>query len=82
MLSATVIFLSTGMDPAGPNFDDFGNQVILDASDASFVDIIHTNAKPLRNFGKLKNNIPLYSITQCYKVQLSSRNVSTVTKLM
>ncbi|XP_071119079.1 pancreatic triacylglycerol lipase-like [Haliotis cracherodii] len=41
----------TGMDPAGPNFDDFGNQVILDASDASFVDIIHTNAKPLRNFG-------------------------------
>ncbi|CAL4176279.1 unnamed protein product, partial [Meganyctiphanes norvegica] len=34
----------TGLDPAGPLFYDLPNDRILDASDASFVDIIHTNS--------------------------------------
>jgi hypothetical protein len=39
------------MDPAGPSFDGFAENVILDLSDAAFVDVIHTNAKPLSEGG-------------------------------
>ncbi|XP_057335593.1 pancreatic lipase-related protein 3-like [Microplitis mediator] len=35
----------TGLDPAGPFFDSVGEDAILNAEDADFVDVYHTNAK-------------------------------------
>lgn len=35
------------MDPAGPFFENFDLSVRLDPSDAKFVDVIHSNAKPM-----------------------------------
>ena len=37
----------TGLDPAGPNFDGMSPLVRLDQTDASFVDIIHSDAEIL-----------------------------------
>lgn len=39
------------MDPAGPYFDSLPREVRLDQSDAQFVDVIHTNAKSVLQFG-------------------------------
>ncbi|XP_035212905.1 pancreatic lipase-related protein 3-like [Stegodyphus dumicola] len=33
----------TGLDPAGPGYEDRPNVAVLDSSDALFVDVIHTN---------------------------------------
>ncbi|GFR28891.1 hypothetical protein TNCT_542861, partial [Trichonephila clavata] len=33
----------TGLDPAGPYFRNVANNVKLDTSDATFVDVIHSN---------------------------------------
>ncbi|KAH9523411.1 hypothetical protein Btru_039960 [Bulinus truncatus] len=41
----------TGMDPAGPKFESYSSWVRIDASDAHYVDIIHTDAEPLINAG-------------------------------
>ncbi len=38
--------LISGLDPAGPYFRGMPDHVKLDASDAAFVDIIHTMGKP------------------------------------
>ncbi|KAK6635543.1 hypothetical protein RUM44_000795 [Polyplax serrata] len=37
----------TALDPAQPGFEGFDKLVRLDKSDAEFVDVIHTSAKPL-----------------------------------
>ncbi|KAK7491933.1 hypothetical protein BaRGS_00016779, partial [Batillaria attramentaria] len=37
----------TGMDPAGPDFQGYRPAVILDKTDAQFVDNIHTNGKTI-----------------------------------
>ncbi|KAK3579098.1 hypothetical protein CHS0354_022117 [Potamilus streckersoni] len=41
----------TGLDPAGPAFEDSPIQVRLDATDAIFVDVIHTDAEHLFYLG-------------------------------
>ncbi|XP_041480797.1 pancreatic triacylglycerol lipase-like isoform X1 [Lytechinus variegatus] len=41
----------TGLDPAGPYFEDTDPIVRLDPSDATYVDVIHTDTDPLYNFG-------------------------------
>ena len=44
-------FSSTGLDPAGPLFESYSEDVKLDPSDAKFVDVIHTDAVPLIDTG-------------------------------
>ncbi|KAI8793125.1 inactive pancreatic lipase-related protein 1 [Biomphalaria glabrata] len=46
----------SGLDPAGPLFENTDTRVCLDSSDAMFVDVIHTNGKPLilLGFGTLQ----------------------------
>ena len=46
-----IICISVGMDPAGPLYDKMDVHVRLDPSDALFVDVIHSNAKPLVDMG-------------------------------
>lgn len=41
----------TALDPAGPNFNEMPESVRLDRGDATLVDVIHTNGKPLYLFG-------------------------------
>ncbi|XP_068239887.1 endothelial lipase-like [Palaemon carinicauda] len=47
----------TGLDPAGPSFECVKEDEVLDASDADFVDIIHTNSGCLSR-GHLGYRIP------------------------
>ena len=46
-----IIILLTGLDPAGPGFDEAELEVRLDPADALFVDVIHTDAQHTLHFG-------------------------------
>ncbi|XP_063222699.1 pancreatic lipase-related protein 2-like isoform X2 [Bacillus rossius redtenbacheri] len=48
--NVTRIARITGLDPAQPLFEDFPNEVLLDPSDAVFVDIVHTDAEQFLPF--------------------------------
>ena len=48
-LTADFIFLTSALDPAGPLFEDYEKDVRIDATDANYVDVIHTDGD---NFGK------------------------------
>jgi len=41
----------TGLDPAAPMFEGYGDRVKLERSDARFVDVIHTDIVPLHEGG-------------------------------
>ncbi|XP_030852779.1 pancreatic triacylglycerol lipase isoform X2 [Strongylocentrotus purpuratus] len=41
----------TGLDPAGPYFEDMDTIVRLDTTDADFVDVIHTDTDPIYKLG-------------------------------
>ena len=43
--------LSTGLDPAQPYFEDTQPEVRLDATDAEFVDIVHTDGRDIIYIG-------------------------------
>ena len=43
----------TGLDVAGPYFEDMDPVVRLDTTDADFVDVIHTDTDPIYTFGRL-----------------------------
>ncbi|XP_076462116.1 pancreatic lipase-related protein 2-like [Babylonia areolata] len=45
------LYRITALDPAGPLFDKFSPTLDLDSTDARFVDVIHSNAKPLNSGG-------------------------------
>ncbi len=51
MHGLTAHTVTSGMDPAGPDFQNWNNAVLLDKSDAQFVDAIHTNGKTLLEGG-------------------------------
>lgn len=40
-----------GLDPAGPFFEGLDEEVRLNPSDAGFVDVVHSNGKPLMDGG-------------------------------
>ncbi|XP_076444370.1 pancreatic lipase-related protein 2-like [Babylonia areolata] len=41
----------SGLDPAAPQFENYGDAVKLEKTDAMFVDVIHTDAEPLHEAG-------------------------------
>lgn len=49
------------MDPAGPLFERYAEQVRLDPSDAKFVDVIHSDALPIEDAGKHLNHFDFES---------------------
>jgi hypothetical protein len=45
------LVVSTGLDPAGPLFDKYDPLARLDAEDAVFVDVVHTDTEGVFNLG-------------------------------
>ena len=43
--------MSTALDPAAPLFSSYDVSLDLDKTDAMFVDVVHSNAKPLQSGG-------------------------------
>ena len=49
--NASVNNFVSGLDPAGPYFQNTPEEVRLDSSDADFVDVIHSDAEKLLDLG-------------------------------
>lgn len=75
------------MDPAGPLFERYAEQVRLDPSDAKFVDVIHSDALPIEDAGKhlndfvvkmakQKQNVIIFSFHFCEKITFTIFSLS------
>ena len=53
------------MDPAQPLFENLNKEVRIDTSDAAFVDVIHSNAKPTIPFIGFGMMRPVGESTSC-----------------
>ena len=61
------IYIS-GLDPAGPLFENKDPKVRLDPTDAKFVDVIHTDGDSLVELGRYNANLSF--ILYCISLQL------------
>ena len=52
-----ISFSISGLDPAGPYYENTPLEVRLDSTDAQFVDVIHTDAEKLVNMGMGINQV-------------------------
>lgn len=71
----------SGMDPAGPLFERYAEQVRLDPSDAKFVDVIHSDALPIEDAGKHLNHFVLKMAKQKQNVIIFSFHFFFVEKM-
>lgn len=55
LMSCISLNYFSGLDPAGPLFDKYHTAARLDASDAIFVDVIHTDTEGDFNLGKAQS---------------------------
>lgn len=53
------------MDPAQPLFENLNKEVRIDTSDAAFVDVVHSNAKPTIPFIGFGMMRPVGESTSC-----------------
>lgn len=65
----------TGLDPAGPSFDQLTNSQRLDRTDAQLVDVIHTNSGKLKYMNAFAS-APLHALSRLPGVNDLSRVLS------
>lgn len=74
----------TGLDPAGPYFEDSDTPVRLDPSDAIFVDVIHTDGRKYLGFGIIipVGHVDFYPNKGKHQPACKTNTFSAVSKLV
>ncbi|XP_062570247.1 inactive pancreatic lipase-related protein 1-like [Saccostrea cucullata] len=74
----------TGLDPAGPFFEDSESPVRLDPSDAVFVDAIHTDGRKYFGFGIIRpvGHVDFYPNNGKHQPACKSRKLKSIKKLI